>query len=764
MIQIIGYDQKIVDGKKVKTVKHLEKRWFAEDLPSLFANVEEWLTKNVPQEERVNLHYTLGHTDDRKKRNFTSISAIAFDIDHIHEARIDEYTEVMVKTIGLPNEATIVASGHGLHYIVHLATPLTPTQYKELRRTYVVLCRRIEARLKDKGLPGEVDNQIYRDTATLRLPMTTNRKLGHEDTECVFVRERWEPVHWNLADYIDEREDTTDKPLELKQHVKPHTEGVLTCPFITYCKDNPESVSEPMWYAMITILCRLDSGRDLCHEYSRGYSGYSYTETEEKIDQALAYSGPRTCDNIHMLNAKCTTLCEECLFSVTSPISIKGECYIATQDTGFHTITASGKYIPCKEDLRLYFEKQYNYRVLKKSTAVYIFEDNVWTALEDSVLKNFAQENYSPAPDTRMVNEFVNMVKRTNLVDEDWFNPSGMLNLQNGVLDLSTMELLEHDMNYGFTYMLDYDYDKDATCPQFDKFLGDVLLQRKELISIVLEFFGYAISNAPCDHDKCLILTGEGSNGKSTLLDILTEVIGKMNKSAVSAGDFGIDTKRILMKDKLFNIADETPKKAFLEGSMFKNMVSGGEIVARNLYQMSLEYKNRTKLIFTCNELPISGDPTEGMFRRLILIPFDAYFSEETRDPFIVDKILPEKAGILNRLIEGYHRLKKQRRFTDSSIVRSMVDQYKQDSDTALMWIRERIIITNKEEDMLPLDEIYMDYREYVATTGMNYILNKVMFGKRLQAIIREGEIKRARVGDRRVRVRTCIKFMDEDF
>jgi predicted transcriptional regulator len=72
-------------------------------------------------------------------------------------------------------------------------------------------------------------------------------------------------------------------------------DNVLNCEFIMYCKIYAKSLSEPMWYAMISNLCRIEGGAEAIHEYSKPYPGYSEVETDRKIEHAKSDSGPHTC-------------------------------------------------------------------------------------------------------------------------------------------------------------------------------------------------------------------------------------------------------------------------------------------------------------------------------------------------------------------------------------------------------------------------------------------------------------------------------------
>jgi hypothetical protein len=94
------------------------------------------------------------------------------------------------------------------------------------------------------------------------------------------------------------------------------------CAFLRHCRDDAETLPEPEWYAMLSILARCEGGRELCHELSKLYPGYNEEETDRKISQALESAGPRTCADIR---EKFGGFCEGCPHQVTSPICLGAE-------------------------------------------------------------------------------------------------------------------------------------------------------------------------------------------------------------------------------------------------------------------------------------------------------------------------------------------------------------------------------------------------------------------------------------------------------
>ena len=94
-------------------------------------------------------------------------------------------------------------------------------------------------------------------------------------------------------------------------------ERLLECSFISWCKDNPAKVSEPLWYAMISNLIRMKGGYSFAHELSRPYPNYTKEETDKKIHQAMDKTDPMTCSYIKTNGFKCRKFC-----AVKAPVGL----------------------------------------------------------------------------------------------------------------------------------------------------------------------------------------------------------------------------------------------------------------------------------------------------------------------------------------------------------------------------------------------------------------------------------------------------------
>ncbi|MDO9427354.1 MAG: hypothetical protein Q7T93_11040 [Methylobacterium sp.] len=95
------------------------------------------------------------------------------------------------------------------------------------------------------------------------------------------------------------------------------------CAWMEHCEADAANLPEPEWHAMLGISGRCEDGRELSHKLSEPYAGYSYQETEDKIDHALNDAGPVTCNKV--AGEFGFEGCTRCPFSITSPINLANQ-------------------------------------------------------------------------------------------------------------------------------------------------------------------------------------------------------------------------------------------------------------------------------------------------------------------------------------------------------------------------------------------------------------------------------------------------------
>lgn len=752
MIQLLGLRTYIdKNGEEKKTDKFFERNWKAPNIFSLFQKPQEFINQ-IPEQERWNMFYTIANCTENK-REFKSLDVIAFDIDGVPYDRLDETITICLTVLGIKRQETgIVASGNGLHLLIGLETPAVDVKFfKEHKPHYKAVADKINAALANVGIAAKTDTTVFEPRRILRIPGTWNRKPNRSDTMAILVEGNIVRTKFSLK-AISGIPDVSPKdqlnPSVLKRYPTIDKAAVLAgCNFLQWAKDNANQVIEPQWYAALSIVGRFDDNGAAAHEISQGHKHYSAEETTQKIAQACENSGPRTCDNINALWGKCQG-CKN-FKKVNSPILLKGEGHLSTEHTGFHTLTfkadgSLGKAIPNYDELKQYFDKKYNYRIMEGTKTLYTWAGTHYKEMKQDRLEEFAQNHFDPKANNNMIYEFTKLVHRQNITEIDWFNSTidGFINFKNGVLEIATGDFRPHDKARGFRYVLDFDYDPSAKCPQYDKMMEKITLGRKELELLLDQAAGYCISGMDYIYQKAILLVGEGANGKSVWTKILAHVAGRGNFSNLSMKALAdAEYNRHLLDGKLYNLSEETPLKSLQDTSMFKLLVGGGTVQVRSIYKAPYEIPNRAKLLLTCNELPKAYDTSYGFHRRFIIIPFNAKFTKEDKDydSKIEYKLKTELSGIFNRYYQGLKNLIANDGFTECEITDNKLIEYELDTDNVKRWVEENIQYLDNghmDDKFTPINDLYTAYKSQIESEK-EFAVTKNTFAKRLTKLIK---------------------------
>jgi P4 family phage/plasmid primase-like protien len=710
-----------------------DKNWRSPGLKELFDNLDKHI-QDIPAKERWNIFYTVAHCEEgvekAQKRAFKRLNYIVFDVDGIDKKLATNYIEVVEKTLAVDrNILAIVDSGNGLHFILETTLPIKSRKHlNEVRPHYKAVIKKLNLAFKNENLPGECDPAVWDIRRIMRLPATINRKPNKQDTQAQLICNNLTPIAFDLkkhSDLPDVAPDAQLPPDHLKKYPDIDTKAVKEqCAFMRYAEDQAHNLSEPAWYGWMSIAGKLEDGHKYVHEVSSRYPHYNFDETELKLEQALTASGPRTCKDIHA-HWDNGSGCIKCPHwgKVTSPITLVGEGHIKTKNTGFHTIIPGKKPIPNYEDLRLQFEKDFHYKGLDGSRMVMVWKKTHYTHLPNVMIEEYAQKNFIPKANKTMRGEFRDLVQATNTRWMDWWHSktTRKLNFLNGVLDLDNLQFSEHTPDIGFRYVLPYQYNPAAIAPVFTNMLKRVCDNDKEMISVLLEFMGYALSSDSCWAQKALVLVGDGANGKSTFMNVLKELAGAGNYGSATMQDLKrSEYSRQLLDGKLFNVSEETPTTAMSDSNLFKTLVTGGELQVRSPYKEPYYARSRAKLIFSCNDLPDAYENSYGFYRRFMIAEFKMKFTPQDPDydPYIDEKLKNELSGIFNLAIKGYQRMKNQRGFSDSKKIHETTQMYQNETDTVKAWAMENMVVNGDDTKFAVIRDLYLNYKIFTEANG----------------------------------------------
>ena len=378
----------------------------------------------------------------------------------------------------------------------------------------------------------------------------------------------------------------------------------------------------------------------------------------------------------------------------------------------------------------------------KKHDFVYLYNGAFWNLLSEEEIKNFLGE----AGEKMGIDKFDSrhyafkdqlyrqFLSSAYLPEPHSDKEAVLINLQNGTFEVSPegRELRNFHPSDFLTYQLSFKHDPLAKAPLFKAYL-DKVQPDKQRQDILAEYLGYVF--APhLKLEKTLLLYGTGANGKSVFFDIVNALLGKENVTNFSLQSLTDENGyyRAKLGNYLVNYTSEINGK--METSIFKQLVSGEPVEARNPYGEPFTLKKYARLIFNCNELPSQVEHTHAFFRRFLIVPFDITIPTEEQDRDLAKKIIrSELSGVFNWVLEGLERLLKQNAFTQSEAVSNQLRQYQRESDSVQMFLDEEGFGPSSKESR-PLSQLYLSYKIY-AMENVYRIVSKKTFSQRLRAI-----------------------------
>jgi putative DNA primase/helicase len=310
-------------------------------------------------------------------------------------------------------------------------------------------------------------------------------------------------------------------------------------------------------------------------------------------------------------------------------------------------------------------------------------------------------------------------------VDNDPF----LFSVNNGTIELKTGTLRPSERGDFVTKGTSIYYDPDAKCPTFEAFLNRIFRQHLEVIPFLQRAVGYTLTGSTAEQ-VMLILHGTGSNGKSTLLNVISDILGDLAKVADSSlltvnqheqhptGLAGLKAAR-------FVSASETGQGCRLNESLIKWLTGGDVITARLMRKDFFTFTPQFKIWLGTNHKPTVRGQDHGVWRRLLLIPFDERIEGAERDPSLPQKLKAEFPGILNWALEGC-RMWLADGLQPPVVVTNQTEIYKLEQDVFGRFLLETFDLLDGA--VTPASECYRRYADWCGH-NREFCLNNTQFG-----------------------------------
>lgn len=279
-----------------------------------------------------------------------------------------------------------------------------------------------------------------------------------------------------------------------------------------------------------------------------------------------------------------------------------------------------------------------------------------------------------------------------------------LLACRNGHLNLRSGEFSEANPRRYLTRRADVDYAPGATCPNWERLVSEWLPDR-ETQRYIQEWAGVTLTADP-KLQACLILLGQGGNGKGMLMNTLASMLGDYavvldadvlvggESSGISANS--AQEQKLRLRGARMVRVSEAPDDGKLTSKTLKSLVSNDVVIGRRLGQNNVEFNITFKIWLALNHRPTISDTTNAIWRRLKIVRFDQTFVGDKRqaEALIEQSIAAERSGILNWALEGLRRVLARTEgghlsLVDPQSVQAEVGQYREQMDTVGEWLGE---------------------------------------------------------------------------
>lgn len=279
---------------------------------------------------------------------------------------------------------------------------------------------------------------------------------------------------------------------------------------------------------------------------------------------------------------------------------------------------------------------------------------------------------------------------------DDFDRNENLFNCLNGTYDLKGNNFLSFSSVHSLTKIGVVEYKLLEECPLWIKFLNEIFLEDKELIDYIQRVVGYSMTAST--KEQCMfIFYGHGRNGKSKFIDTINSIMGSYASTCPSSTfvlkqNPGIPNDVARLKGIRFASASETNHNVNLDEELIKQLTGNKTITARFLNREYFEFDATFKIFLATNHKPNIRGTDPGIWRRIQMVPFRLNITEKNEDKDLGEKLLSEKSGILNWMIEG-HRKWLAEGLNVPEAVRDATQLYREEEDDLGQFIKQECVV-----------------------------------------------------------------------
>ena len=257
-----------------------------------------------------------------------------------------------------------------------------------------------------------------------------------------------------------------------------------------------------------------------------------------------------------------------------------------------------------------------------------------------------------------------------------------------------------------------------------------------ERVAVLQEFVGGALFGVSPRYAKAIMLLGDGANGKSVLLKVVSALFQPGSREAIPPqrleGQASEYYRAKLLRCSI-NVVNELPESELMETSTLKAAIAGDEMQGRDPTQQPFRAAPRAAWIVGANGLPPVRDTSGGFWRRQLILTHNVTFPAGKADPNLAEFLIEhELAGIARWAAEGGVRLIDRGSYTSLASSDKAIEGWRMENDHVMRFMHDHAV--GDEGADMPASRLYAAYRAWTQTNGM-HTLASMRFFKRLPAL-----------------------------
>jgi len=265
----------------------------------------------------------------------------------------------------------------------------------------------------------------------------------------------------------------------------------------------------------------------------------------------------------------------------------------------------------------------------RKQWWIWNFEESHWVSIDDIDIKNIINE-YSqfPCANYHLNKNMVEVLKLEGRKNKPESPDKNWIQFGNTIVNIQSGKSFPPDSRYFFTNSIPWNLGQSEDTPIMDRIFEDWV--GKDYVKTLYEAIAYCtLIDYPFAKIFCLF--GDGSNGKSSFINLLIKFLGEINISST-------DLDRIqeirfesacVFKKLMLSIGDTSPNTIMNKTSVLKTLTGNDIMPTEFKNKTKIDYRNYAKIFIRVNNLPPTRDKSDGFYRRFIIIEFIRKFSEK---------------------------------------------------------------------------------------------------------------------------------------